>query len=530
MIKAYLCERKKVLLFAAVVVLITTIPYLIGYARETNEWVYTGFVIAIEDGNSYIAKMLTGSVGKWLFKSPFTAYEQKGVFAFLPYIMLGKLAAGDSLHTQLVALYQGFRILGIILFFLAGYDFIALYIKDEKWRLWALAVLGLGGGGGWILVLLEKKNLLGSLPLDFISPESFGFLSLLAIPHLAVGRALFLWSLTTYLESKSGFLIGLCLFLLGFMQPIYVVVAWVVIISHIACAYFTTRYLWKLVKGPDISKIKDDSENLLKALLISSPFIIYTAITFLSDPYLKTWALQNQLPSPHLVHYLIAYGLSIPFAILGVIILIHKKPRRALLIAGWFLIFPILVSLPVSTQRRLAEGFWAAITVGVIGYFEGKKRIPKIIYVLLFSAFPSTLVIIAGSVLNIGYLNTPLYRPKDEILIYKKLTEISEIDSVVLSSYEIGNNLPAWVPVRVAIGHGPETANWKNTYQDVDLFYQPDTEAWTREQILKKYQVEYVINGPIENDLGGWDPRKCTILKPIYEIGEYAIYVPVEKP
>ena len=47
----YLRERKKILLFAVVVMLITTIPYLIGYGLENDEWVFTGFIIGVQDGN-----------------------------------------------------------------------------------------------------------------------------------------------------------------------------------------------------------------------------------------------------------------------------------------------------------------------------------------------------------------------------------------------------------------------------------------------------------------------------------------------
>ena len=271
---AYLRERKWILLFAVVVTTITTVPYLIGYALETDEWAFTGFVIAVEDGNSYIAKMLAGSAGKWLFKSPFSAVEQRGVIAFLPYILLGKLASGESIHEQLVVIYHSFRIFGGILFFLAGYDFISLFVQEERWRRWALAFFCLGGGMGWVLVLLEKKDLFGVLPLDFISPESFGFLSIFGFPHLAAGRALFLWSLTHYLKRSSGYVIGLILLLLGIVQPIYVVIAWVVMITHLAVVLFLSRsYIGKMM---DLDKIQisKDGINLVKDILIYFTFIL----------------------------------------------------------------------------------------------------------------------------------------------------------------------------------------------------------------------------------------------------------------
>jgi len=79
---------------------VTMLPYLLGYASQGDAWRFTGFVFGVEDGNSYIAKMLSGSAGAWLFRTPYTPEAQRGVLAFLPYILLGKLASPPGLHEQ----------------------------------------------------------------------------------------------------------------------------------------------------------------------------------------------------------------------------------------------------------------------------------------------------------------------------------------------------------------------------------------------------------------------------------------------
>ena len=100
--KEYLTKRRGIIVFAVAVMAITMIPYLVGYAQQGEEWRYTGFVIGVEDGNSYIAKMLSGASGNWLFRSPHSAAEQQGVIAYLPYLILGKLASGPAQHDQMV--------------------------------------------------------------------------------------------------------------------------------------------------------------------------------------------------------------------------------------------------------------------------------------------------------------------------------------------------------------------------------------------------------------------------------------------
>jgi hypothetical protein len=526
----YLKDRKNILIFSIGIMLITMIPYLIGFASEDSGWYFTGFVIAVEDGNSYIAKMLTGSVGKWLFKTPYSSSEQQGIVAYLPYLILGKLAGGKALHTQLVVIYHAFRFLAGTLCILAGYDFISIYIKTRKWRWWAITLFTLGGGCGWILVILGQKNLLGSLPLDFISPESFGFLGILGFPHLSAGRAFFLWGLTSYLEKRSGYITGLYLLILGLFQPIYVFVAWAVMITHIALMITYSNFFIPKEERRSRKFEKEDIHNYLKTIIVSGPLMVYLAIMFLTDPFLQSWAGQNVLSSPHVLHYIIAYGLFLPLVVLGISQVFRDKPRSGMILIGWLVILPIMVYIPVSIQRRLAEGVWVVITVGVFIYLENLKLVPKFLTVLLYFAFPSTIFILVGSMVTANSLREPIFRPRDEVVMYYQLYEVAEVDSVVLSSYQIGNNLPAWIPMRVVLGHGPETANIETTKADIGIFFNPETKDETRLQIINKYHVNYVIGGPTEREMAGWDPVDSNVLKLIIESGEYAVYMPVLSP
>jgi len=144
---------------------ITSIPYILGFAVQNPNWVFTGFIFGVEDGNSYIAKMLTGAAGEWLFRTPYTSYPQNGVFAFPFYIWLGKLGSTPGLHEQLVVLYHLFRICAGVLAIIATFDFIALFVKGSRNRQLATALVVLGGGLGWVLLTLGEGTFLGSYPL-----------------------------------------------------------------------------------------------------------------------------------------------------------------------------------------------------------------------------------------------------------------------------------------------------------------------------------------------------------------------------
>ncbi|MCH7663987.1 MAG: hypothetical protein IH859_09000, partial [Chloroflexi bacterium] len=99
-------EKRWVFAWAILLAVITTIPYIMGFIGENENWLFSGFVYGVEDGNSYIAKMRLGASGAWLFRSPYTTQAQEGVLAFLPYILLGKLAVGREMHTQFIILFH----------------------------------------------------------------------------------------------------------------------------------------------------------------------------------------------------------------------------------------------------------------------------------------------------------------------------------------------------------------------------------------------------------------------------------------
>ena len=350
-------------IFALAALLLTTLPYLLGFAVQGNDWRFSGFVFGVEDGHSYMAKMLRGAAGNWLFETPYTALEQGGVLAFFPYILLGKLSAPPGQYEQLVVLFQVFRWVGGLMLFMALYDFIRLFIADESWRRWGVALASLGGGLGWMLILLGKGSWLGSLPLDLYSPETFGFLALLGLPHLLVARAMLLWGFVAYLNPESApWRAGFIWLWMGFFQPLNVPLAWVLVAAHWLVVY--ARDVWQLRGEPSTSLTWQIwLRRALGAAAVSAPLVIYTFSAFNADPVLRQWTAQNLILSPHPLQYLAAYGLLMPLSLMGLRRVWRNWTQLAALLVVWTLALPLLVYAPYNLQRRLAEGFWVAWVV-----------------------------------------------------------------------------------------------------------------------------------------------------------------------
>ncbi len=556
-------ERKWLWGFALAAIAITTLPYLIGYSRQGIGWRYTGFLFGVEDGNSYIAKMLRGAGGDWLFRTPYTLYPQPGALVYLPFIMLGKLAAPPGEHEQLVALYHLFRVVSVVLYVFATYDFIALFIREPRWRRLGTALAAFGGGLGWLSVIGLGRLWGGNLPLEFYSPETFGFLMIYGLPHLAFARAFLLWGLRDYLRPRDpamGWKSGLRIFLIwlgvGIMQPLTAVAGWAVIGLHVV-----VTGAWQFLVGRTSSVRRTASASRLtgdkpggqgcppyqnragwaewkvyfrRALwvgLLSAPLVIYTLLAFQLDPFLRQWQERNRILSPAFFHYLLAYGMLLPLAILGVRPILREARWYGWLVVGWTAAFPLLAYAPFGVQRRLPEAVWVAIVTLFLKWVESggssgsENRVRRWAPRWAALSFLSPIVLLAGGLIVVQSPGAPLFVPAPEVKAFEYLAGHAAGDRLVLASFHTSNPLAAWAEVRTVIGHGPESINSSDLEKQVACFYSTTCTDQGRVATLRELGVRYVFWGPEERKLGSWDPRGAPYLQSVYQDGEYSILV-----
>ena len=306
-------EYRFVLAFSIIVLIVTSIPYVLGAALATEERVFGGFVYALEDCYSYLAKMRQGAEGAWLFRIAYTPEPHRGALFFPFHLLLGKVAGAlpwGDLTTRMVWVYHGARaVLGLALL-LTVYRFVAEFTKQVAVRRLAWLMVAFGGGLGWLLVAVGQPGWLGSMPLDFVLPEGFTFLVLYAFPHIALGRSLLLWGILFLLRAWQGrpecksritllkwtALAGFLWLLMGLIVPFYVPIAWVVTgTAWMVLGLWKRQVVWR--------------EGWLAsvAVAISAPIVLYSAWVFLTDPVYGTWGTQNLILSPHPLHYLAAY-------------------------------------------------------------------------------------------------------------------------------------------------------------------------------------------------------------------------------
>ncbi len=505
-------ETRWALVYSLILAAATSLPYLFAALSSDNAWSFTGFLVAVEDGNSYIAKMLSGSKGAWLFRSPYSTMEQSGVLAFLPYLLLGKLSSGT--HDQLVVLYHLFRILAVPALVLAVYRFSAVFIESIALRRWTVIMATIGGGLGWLLILLGQPEVAGSLPLEFYSPETFGFLAIYGLPHLTLARAVMLLGFIWYLRDEQRWRSGIALLLAGLIHSPELLSAFAALAAHqIAILGFGAHK-------------SDWLKRLGRTVLPSVPLGAYLGYSALTDPYLQAWAAQNLILSPPLILYLLAFVVLLPFAYLGARDLLHRREEAMLFPITWVIAIPALAWAPLNIQRRLPEGGWVALVIlaaAGLATLEGRsKRIGRVVIASLL--IPSSLLILASGFERALNPREPAFRPQAEVEAFGRLSRLAEPSGVVLASFATSNPLPAWAPVRVVAGHGPETAGSAELLPRIEGFYQGLATDDDRMALVVDEHIDYVIHGPRERALGNWNPSEWACLELLDSQGEYDIF------
>jgi hypothetical protein len=490
-------EWRWVIFFALIASVLLTLPYLAAYSAQGEARSFSGFLFGVEDGNSYVADMRQGAEGAWLFRIPYTSEPQAGALIYLPYLLLGKLAGGAAMHAQLAALFHLARIAAGIAMLLAVYRFLAAFLESVPLRRWGLAAAAFGGGLGWILLAR------GSYPLEFSSPEAFGFLALFGLPHLAAARACLLLGLAWLVSGSAassakqqGLKIGLVLVLGWFFQPLVVVVAWAVMAGFLALLFLRER----LSRIPPSAFLRGTFTRAWVAAAVTLPPIAYSALSFSLDPVLRQWAAQNTLPAPPVWEYLLSYCALLLPALAGAALAWREGGLR-LLPAGWMLVFPILVYFPVTVQRRLAEGFWTALVVLAVYFVERKlgDRTRRTAFVLgMALLLPAAVFFWGQSFLHALDPAAPVFLPAAEVRALEWLDSNAEPGAVVLGPYDAENALPAYADLTAFIGHGPETLDHQEKFQLVQLILDGGRTDEERSAALRESGAQYVLVGPAE--------------------------------
>lgn len=515
-------EWRWAIIWSGIILLITSLPYLYGALLATPELHFSGFIIGVEDGNSYLAKMREGWEGHWLFYLAYTPEPHQGGLFFGFYLLLGKLARWLGLSLPLVLHLS--RIVTVPAGLISFYCFAAYFTSNLTIRRFAFLMFGLTAGLGWLWILLGLPIELGIMPVDLWVPDASFFLSALTFPHLSLAQALLLWIVVASLIFLShgarlwGIVAAGGSLIVSLIHPYTLPVLGTILGLYV----FYRAYRQPETLGAGIKR-------LILIILPSAPYLIYALVVFETNFAFRVWRDQNLTLSPHPIHYVLGFGFILALAAIGFWQSQRFSLRHSSFLKIWVLAVPILLYVPIALQRRFLDGYQAPLTLfGAIGLVWLKNRFQTDRSRILVTAMTlvtmslTNFLLLVGGLAIVGGRQTPIFYTNSDQAAFDWLTNNAQ-DQTILATYDTGNVLPAHAPVRVFLGHGSETAYLDRKRALLSQFFTSDDDGFRR-RLLQEYGITYLYYGPAERALGDFLPGDTPYLQKVYDNGAVQIY------
>jgi hypothetical protein len=521
-------ERRWLIGAALVVLLLASLPYLVGALTAGPDRVFTGLQVNPLDGVSYLAKMRLGYDGGWLFRLLFTPEQGQGVFLFTYFIALGHVAR--MLNLPLIAVFHTARLLGGFALLWMIYELIARVTDaarltnaiDLRRRAWW--IVALSSGLGWLATLLGHGD-----SSDLTIAESNTFYSLMANAHFALAAAIMIGMFILILEMRS-FSIGRVI-TLTVLSLILAVIQPFAPVAVYSIAGVTLLVLWWRNRRVRPSTALRSAQGALAfprtqflaafiAGLITVPLLFYLYNTTQADAVLQAWSQQNQTLSPPPIDYLLGYGLLWIFAFFGARSAWRRKSDWDVLLLVWIIVTLPLLYAPFPLQRRLSLGLHVPIgilaAIGLTEIVRAKWPRRVLIGVTLLTSIFIELALFGGAAAH----DPRIYLTMNEASALNWLQANAPREAVVLASPEMGGFIPAFAGQRVVYGHPYETVNAEAREQQVKDFFAGTID---QAQLLRDDGVAYIIVGPRERKLGAFDAAQLPI-EEVFSSGDVVVY------
>jgi hypothetical protein len=516
-------------------VALSSLPYALAYAVTPPGYQFLGLIPYAADGNTYLAKMMQGAQGEWLYHLAFTPEDHDGALVFTLYLALGRLAAWSGLPQVLVL--HAARVFGGLLMLAAAYAAFARFCAHVAIRRVAFLLVCFSGGTGWLFFILGASSWLGEVPVDVHFPDATSFWSLFTFPNYSLSVALMLATVLLYLEACSSrrvgyaVLAGLSGALLALTHP-SILVIYVTLAGYVAFLMWVRRAIaWR------------ELAMLAVVVTLSAPVILYEMAVMNLNWAFRVWTEQNYCISPSPLNMLVSFGLTGALAIAGAVHIWrvgrsaagrswHGAEERIVPVL-WFGIVPILMYVPTSVQRRLLEGwhlpasFLVAIALvrWVVPRLAGKRLTARrALNLTLVASIPSTLLIVLVGVVLVLQTARPLFLGPGELDAINWLRSQTARTDVVLAGMELGNIIPGQTGNRVVFGHWSETLYSEQKSREIVAFFSATASDDVRRQFLDRYDVAVVWYGQEERSLGGFDPGAADYLRAVLTRPDVTLY------
>lgn len=523
-------ERDVVYLLIFVVLVVSTLPHVYGFAAGSKIGAYIGSDYNIDDYCVYLSWLYQTAHGAFFIRNLFTIDPQ-------PYLLYSFLISAMGLMIRLlhISLQMGIELTrvtggGALLWTIYRF-YCACMPGNRTARLTAFGFACLSSGFGWVVWRSwADRNNFGA-PIDAWQPEAYTFTSIYVNFLFVVSTILIvgmLWGLLAALRTgRTRYAIGsgLCGFVLGNIHSYDIL--------HVSAAWGLFLIIWTIIrKGRGIGRIWLHSALVL-AMTIPTTYYIYFAYSH--NPVFRSRADSPTLTQSPL-EYVVGYGLVFVFVVVAAGVLISKiaqannnhtdSPLLAagtqfaidtgwadratlLFISCWSVAGLAATEMPFKFQRKMLMGEhiplcllagWAAAVA-----FRRMNRKPRLalLATIVLASFISNGFVIRRDIMHIRQNHSetnqwPLLT-KDFVQAADFIETQTPPGSAVLSFPNVACYLPGMTGRTVWAGHWSETPGFKQKMVDFGRFADSETSDADRIAFLRANPVQYLL---YPNDIG----------------------------
>jgi len=518
----FLKQWRMVIILSAVLILITSVPYLYGYFRTPRGSTYTGLhAMTPGDFHVYYSQMRLAREGNMSTSNPYAGIDGIGSVSMINPFWYALGTVARFTHLSLPLVFHLARIILIPALVIVVHQLIYFFLPSAFRRVAMGMVMFCSGIGYFVYPFIvpgPERPHIYAWPLDIWVPESNTFLTLFHSPHLLASLILFLFILVAFLKSLVslrpwGWQVGagLSAAALGYFHPFHLLTLAVVLL------------VWTVILGSRVRSRTFASITIIG--LMASPSIWWHAARAAHDWATMEWARSNITLTPPLWTVATAYGLLIPCAVAGAYFLVLSQralrvPDRAShiqhtslwLLLSWWCVHFVLIYSPLIIQRRLIEGMHVPLAllagVGMVwfkNFLDAKREWPFFVRTALIAGtwlvlISSTLGTVSRDFALFYYQERRFYLSSDLKKVFQKLHNQGDRSGVVLAGYTSSNYIPAWTGRTV---YGTPGGAHSPLFEEVrrpmiSWFIAGKGSVSQRRRFLQRERITAVVVGPMD--------------------------------
>ncbi len=512
--------------------LVAVLVYTAAFQMAPPGWNFSGFLLNSGDVWGYQAFVRSFAEGGWLIDNPFSDVAQEPAFFNLLWFALGQVRRLTGL--PFLAIYYAFGVLAAGLMFWAILRFTREFAGGGAAGRLAFLLASIGGGLGWVVMLLPGDLATRWRPMDLFYPEGYPLQAALFMPHLALSIALLgtimLWFFRGVTGGSRKWCVGAALLTacLSFFHPYHLVTVGIVAGAWVAVEQTLGRR--RLHRG------WADLGLLALAMLPAALYYRW----FFRQPNWVMWGAENVLRTKGAAAVLVGLGPAAVMAGVGAWRRLrrnHDASRRLLLV--WTAVgLGLLFSYPLfQFEAKLIEGLilpLAALGAGAIfgpDEVAGTRRKWLAAAALFLILLPSHGVLVSQSLRVVGGTWDNFF-PADwiqgctltdgEVALNGYLEGHSLAGELIMLSYAAGRILPGVSDARMFISGNYVTRNFRQRLTMSRWFFIDSEQPEERLYVLREHGATLVW---YRYGLGlVFDPALEPYLEPVFASGDAGLW------